>query len=178
MTTRAPITTLPSMTVNKLYRLGWLLVVFAGATRAPAQAPPPGDSAIILTRPARTRALRCSTSVAPGVVELGLVIQAGPFADTRRAIGTFDTTGRALTLRDVAFRVGHIEAVAVQFDPAGVAHGGVGQSLAAEEFTKDSTGALHPRHPAAFLPLTRAQLATAESASAWLWATCHPSESP
>lgn len=132
------------------------------------------DSAIILAVPSIASAAKCSTSVAPhtGVVSITLAIWPRPLADSRLVLGTFDATGRPLTLRDVGYhlRTATIESATVQFDSTGAASGGLGQHLTPDDFSKDSTGALHAREGrGGFTPLTRAQLAKAESVSAWLW---------
>lgn len=144
-----------------------LLVGSAGAS---AQS----DSAIILAIPSPASAVRCSTSVAraTGIVTVALTLAPRAFSDRRMVIGTFDTTGRPLTLRDAGFRTksASIESATVQFDSTGLAAGGLGQFLTPEDFTKDSTGALHPRlDRPAFRRLTRAQLGKAQQVSGWLW---------
>ena len=152
------------------------LGLVGAAGRVHAQRSVTTDSAIILTVPSQARGVvTCSTSVSR-VVTVNLDIWAGPLADERLAIGTFDTTGRALTLRDAGFRVTprvRTESAMIRFDPMGGAREGVGQDLTPDDFHKDSTGALHQRDDRrAFHTLTRTQLAQAESVSAWLWRQC------
>lgn len=145
-----------------------LIITDAGAAHAQS------DSAIILAVPSIASAAKCSTSVAPrtGVVSISLAIWPRPLADSRLVLGTFDATGRPLTLRDVGshLRTATIESATVQFDSTGAASGGLGQHLTPDDFSKDSTGALHAREGrTGFTRLTRAQLAQAERVSAWLW---------
>jgi hypothetical protein len=161
----------------RAWRRSWIVAVLAlliGTGRVAAQA----DSAIILVLPSLGRATTCSTSVDRGVVTVSLDVNAGPLGDARKVAGTFDSTGRPLTLLDVATRAQRpmIESAAVRFDSSGRAVGGVGQSYTPADFTRDSTGAWqHRADRPSFRRLTRTQFTQAEQVSAWLWQrACRP----
>ena len=84
----------------------------------------------------------------------------------------FDTTGRPVAVVDVAIRAKGpvIESAAVRFDTSGRAVAGVRQHLTTSDFPKDASGRLQrPDHTLPLLPLSRADLAHAQTVSAWMW---------
>jgi hypothetical protein len=135
------------------------------------------DSAIILTIP-RDSLRRCAlsgeetSSASQRVLTRTIDIAASPFSDKRTLMARFDTTGRPLAVVDVAIRAKGpvIESAAVRFDTRGRAVAGVRQHITTSDFPKDSSGRLkRPEDGLPLLPLSRADLAQAETVSAWMW---------
>lgn len=135
------------------------------------------DSAIILNIPhdslRRCALAREETSGASQrLLTRTLDIAASPFSDKRTIMAKFDTTGRPLAFVDVAIRAKGpvIESAAVRFDTRGRAVAGVRQHITTSDFPKDSSGRLkRPNDNVPLLPLSRADLAHAETVSAWMW---------
>jgi len=135
------------------------------------------DTAIVLTVPFATLH-QCAVSgdtidaASRKLMSRSLDVAAGPFSDQRTIMTTFDTSGHAMSLVDVAVRAKGpvIESAAVQFDTIGRAVAGVRQHLTPSDFTKDSVGHLKASSRGLpFLRLRHEDLARADSVSAWLW---------